>query len=133
MNIPDKIKQINQDIEAVKQEYINYIHDESIPLSERWETFLLAPSSMKEFSSFTPSFMSLPEDFIMYEGPYHMDKGETATTKRMVESIEEKIEEVKDENSFYEEHVIEAIKKVDIIALKEEILAMNLGSFCYDW
>jgi hypothetical protein len=133
MSIKDRIEKINQDIEMVKSDYLKFIHDESIPLSERWETFLLAPSAMKETSVYTPSFISLPEDFIMYEGPYHMDKGETTTTKRMIENIEEKIQEVKDEDSFYEEHVIEAIKKVDIIALKEEILAMNLDSFCYDW
>jgi hypothetical protein len=107
----------------LKPEFKRYIADQSIPLDTRWDFWLKAPVEMKETSPWIVHFACLPEDFLSYDGPFHMDKYQTLECSDMVENIVE----MKENPDEYDEAA------VDIAALKEEILSANLHAFTWDW
>ncbi len=119
----EQITQFNQQIATFKDIFTKYIAEKSIPLNERWNAFVTANDALKNPVTYGPNFDALPEDFIIYDGVIHMDRYQTMDTCDLVERIEE--------GQDCDEH--EAYHKVDINALKEEILADNVGSFTNDW
>lgn len=122
MNIGEKIKEIKAQLESLKIGFQKFIVDQSIPLDERWQAWVDAPADVKNHCSYVQYFQSLPEDFIMYDGPYHAERYGTIKMLNLVERIEEGIECEEDE-----------YMSINLNALKEEILSKNLASFDYDW
>lgn len=122
MNIVEKFKQIKAQLESLKIGFQKFIVDQSVPLDERWQAWVEAPSDIKNHCSYMEYFQSLPEDFIMYDGPYHAERYKTIKMLNLVEHIERGI------NCEEDEYV-----SIDLNALKEEILSKNLASFTYDW
>lgn len=118
-----QITQFNTQIAALKDIFATYVKDTRLPLSERWDAFATANDALKNHSTYGPSFDCLPDDFIMYGGSIDMDRYQTMGTYDLVEQIEEG-RDCDDHEDFH---------KVDVNALKEEILAANIGSFTYDW
>lgn len=118
----ETIVEFNKQIADLRVKFEAYIADQSIPLEDRWDAFVTAPQSLKDFDYYMPQFKSLPEDFIMYDGPIHMDRHQTMDTDDLVDNVQV----LKDCN-------YECYQGINIDALKEEILALNLGSFTYDW
>lgn len=116
MNIGEKIKEIKAQLEALKIGFQKFIVDQSIPLDERWQAWVDAPADVKNHKGWIEHFTNLPEDFIMYDGPYHAERYETVKMLNLVERIEEA-----------------EYMSIDLNALKEEILSKNLASFTYDW
>lgn len=133
MDVLENMQKIQETMKNAKVSFWSYITDKSVPLSERWDAFKLAPMEMKEHENYGPSFNSLPDDFIMYEGPTHMDRGETMNTVRMVSKIEESLIEIAEDDYFGADWHLDAFKQLNLDALKEEILLNNLGTFDYDW
>lgn len=122
----------NTDFPTLKKQFEAYIEDRSVPLDERWNAFVEASNKLKNTQSWVVHFDSLPEDFIMYEGPIHADRNQTIETSEMVDSVVDYQNLVEGEYYFGNSNHREAMK-VDVVQLKEEILASNLGSFQYDW
>lgn len=134
MKISEKFIDLQNKIQSIKEEYIKYITNKDIPLEERWSTFINAPQELKEHDTYGPKFKNIPNDFVMYEGPIHADRGYTINIKDMFEEIEEVLSEIKSGTyePIYKWH-IKSYEKLDVNALKEEILEKNIGSFDYDW
>lgn len=123
----EQIQEFNNHIAKFKDIFAKYIAEKSIPLDERWNAFVLAEHELKNHNTYVTTFKSLPEDFIMDDGPIQMERHETMDAVSLVERVEGVMEDNQDE---YSE---EALNAVTIISLKEELLALNLGSFTYDW
>lgn len=133
MTILEQMKNIQANLATMKPDFQKYIQDKTVSLEERWNVFVNTPAEMKNNKNYNPEFNSLPADFIMYEGPIHMERGETKTGVELVENIEESIQDIKDDIYFGKAYNQKELDKVDLDKLKEEILKMNLGKFRYDW
>lgn len=133
MKPSDKMKKFQNSLQDLKSEFETYISNLAIPIEERWETFINAPNDIKNHDHCGPSFQKLPDDFVMYEGPIHAERGNTIVITKMFETIEESIKSIKDESFFGSKWHIKAYKELNINELKEEILSKNCGSFDYDW
>lgn len=133
MKASDQMKKIQDQMKELKSNFELYIVNLSIPLEERWQTFINAPAEMKNHDHYGPSFKTLPNDFVMYEGPIHADRGETIKIKEMFETIEESLEDIKNDSYCGADWHLKCFKELDVNALKEEILTKNWGAFSYDW
>lgn len=49
------ISSITAESLAIKQEFVRFINDESVPLRERWDFFVNAPNTVKETSEYIPN------------------------------------------------------------------------------
>lgn len=133
MSILEQMEKIQNRFESIKPDFEKFIKNKEISLEDRWAVFVKAPTEMKTDCSYTPDFNNLPSDFIMYEGPVHMDRGETKTGIELVAEIEESLQDIKDDMYCGSSLNQKELEKVVLDNLKEEILEMNLGKFSYDW
>jgi hypothetical protein len=94
MNLKDQIEAYVASGITLKDALSVYVKDKSIPLQERWETFLAAPSDwLKEYSvcgfplnCLEPVFSSPFDDF-------HMDYGSQMTVRELFDDIEQKLDD----------------------------------------
>lgn len=112
-------------IVPVRWDFEEYIKDQDIPLTERWELFKWAPNWLKGTLS---NIIGMDEimgnrDLVMYEGPIHAERYQTMEFATIIESLEEN----------YEPGEVEAKYNVRIDDIKERILAANVATFVYDW
>lgn len=133
MTILENMQKLQSKLEEIKPNFSIYIQNKEIPLAERWAVFALAPAELKRHEHYGPTFRSLHGDFIMYEGPVHMERGQTMNTLDLVGSIEESLNELEDGSYYGAKWKQDLLDSVDLDALKEDILAQNLKSFNYDW
>lgn len=133
-SISEQMLHHKNQIASMKQDFEKYISDKSVPFEERWLTFINAPSELKNHENYGPNFSTMPNDFVMYDGPIHADRGHTINIKDMFQEIEDVLSEIKEGTyePIYNWH-IKSYNKLDVNALKEEILEKNIGSFDYDW
>jgi hypothetical protein len=111
---------------AIKNRFIEYIQDKTIPMENRWEVFLEAPSDWKNHESYIQHFdveKKLISREISWYDDFYIEKNETVHMENVIERLEEDLED-------FEKH---GWTKDLISELKEEILQTNLGSFNYDW
>lgn len=127
----DKIAALKLEIESLKTEFEVYIQDQNQPLADRWQTWLDAPSELKNQEGYITSITTLPNDWIMYDGRYHADKYQTVYLQNVVEQVEEILNSVNEWDSEAKEELNDF--GFTLVALKEEILQGNLESFDYDW
>lgn len=125
MNLKQKFDIYNSDTLSLKQELEQYITDRNIALEDRWDVWVDAPSALKNHESYIIHLKSLPEDFIMYEGEYPVERHQTVNTSDIIECIKE--------GSWDRVTGNPVPYNIDINAVKEEIISLNLGSFVYDW
>lgn len=137
MNIKEQIQAVNAEKLAVTQKYKNlkagfrsYITDKSIPVVERWEFFLNAPSELKDNKEYiwhpnskylkarVDRFSDIPEVYGRGKAIY----------------VNEFFEEVVWEGKIWMENVYDKkISEDDIKNALEEILSQNLEYFHFDW
>ena len=117
LNILQNVRVIKDVLAETKVYFEEYIKDTSIPLEERWEVWVEAPMALKGTDTCTSTFKGLPEGYIGCDLAFSVERYQTRSTLELVECVE-----CKDNNL-----------AIDIVALKEDILARNLGSFTYDW
>lgn len=132
-NVLENIQNIKAKLESIKPKFADYIADKSISLEERWAVFTLAEMSLKNHVCFGPSLSSLPSNFVMYEGPVHMDRGETKTTCELIDDILQIREDIEDDMCMLSDSAMRSVQELDLNSVKEEILQKNCGSFDYDW
>ncbi len=119
------VKAAETAVANVKPVIESYLKDTNIPLDRRWELFVSLPEYLKNHEPYIWRSEVLPEDFIMYDGDYSAERYQTVKTVDIVEHVfGGKWDWKNDVNINY---------NIDINALKEEILAINLGSFVCDW
>ncbi len=100
---------------VLKERFETWLKDKSIPVDERWDLWLRAPSEIKNHSSFIEHFKFRGEEISWYDDFYEQ-KGATVMLENVIESIAEDEEEIEPINN-----------------LKDQILERNLESFIYDW
>jgi hypothetical protein len=133
MTALENMQRLHDKLESIKPNFAVYIQNKDIPLEERWAIFALAPSELKTHEDYGPTFRSIHSDFIMYDGPVHMDRGQTMTTLDLIEDIESSLKDIEEDMYCGRKWAQDMLEAVDINALKEEIMAKNLHSFDYDW
>ncbi len=128
-HIANKINDLNCYIESFREEFTSFIQDKDIPLEKRWKVFADAPSDLKNHDTSLVRFNCLGQDDIGYEGRVcHLERYQTVTTNQLVENYMDYLFCRRDyslDTQLWE--------FPEIALLMEEILAMNLGSFTYDW
>lgn len=113
---------------TVKDDYLAYIQDTSIPVEERWKLFQQAPKVMKEHSRYilsrhNPGIQKLLESI---DGECSKDEFKNFDTVELVSDVfemdcwEEGEEVSEEEQELYKQAI-------------EELLRLNCGSFCYTW
>lgn len=110
---------------TVKDDYLAYIQDTSIPVEERWKLFEQAPKVMKEHSRYilsrhNPGIQKLLESL---DGEYSKDEFKNFDTVELVSDVFEMDcleEDEEEEQALYTQAI-------------EELLRLNCGSFCYTW
>lgn len=113
---------------TVKDDYLAYIQDTSIPVEERWKLFEQAPKVMKEHSRYilsrhNPGIQKLLESL---DGEHSKDEFKNFDTVELVSDVFEM------DCLEYGEEVSEEEKELYKQAI-EELLRLNCGSFCYTW
>ncbi len=111
---------------SLKNRYISYIQDKSIPMAERWEAFCEAPVDWKQQKSYVEHFHvenKLKNREISWYDDFYIEKNETVVMGNIIERLEEELEDFS--SNGWTKEIIEEFK--------EEILSKNLGSFDWDW
>ncbi len=111
---------------SLKQRFVEYIKDVSIPLESRWEAFLEAPMDWKYQQSYVIHFQverKLKGREISWYDDFYIEKKETVVMENIIERLEEDLDSFS-ENGW----TLELIQE-----FKEEILQKNIGSFDWDW
>lgn len=120
-DVKARLTALNAEIKKVAVDFAIYIADTTQPLEERWAIWIDAPASLKNTDEFNGNpFDWMPEDFVMYEGEFHVERGETVKLTRLLEVIEDRIEDGEEDGIFVDR-------------FKESVLAANLLSFVYNW
>ena len=145
MTALENMQRLQAKLESIKPNFAVYIQNKDIPLEERWAVFALAPAELKTHEDYGPTFRSIHSDFIMYDGPVHMDRGQTMTTLDLtdpddyepvyylIEDIESSLKDIEEDMYCGRKWAQDMLEAVDLNALKEEIMAKNIKSFNYDW
>lgn len=111
--------------ESTKNSFVEVIENKDIPLDVRWDLWVSAPSEMKERQRWIVHFKNLPDDLIGIDGPIWAERRETVYCADIIDRLLEENEYLRIDTDL--------ISKINIDALREEILEMNLECFDYDW
>lgn len=129
-DIQTKIRQMELNVASVKLHFEKAITDESIPLEVRWELFVNAPSYLKNTKFYMCSEWDeyFGEDYVMYDGPYHVERYSFVVAADVIENAEEN-------KAYYEDFpkIGNEWDYFDINEAKEKILVANLYGAKYDW
>ena len=130
--IESEIRDVQDRIATLKEDFARVIADTELPLEERWDLFVKAPDFLKEYKGWVEDFKAFPCEITWYDD-FNKERHETVDTVSIVESI---VEDVKYSGGDFEKSKLctrLGITPDVLVALKEEILSKNLGSFVYDW
>lgn len=116
---------------TLKDRYMKYIADPDIPIDDRWNLFLEAPSHFQYHKSWCEHFSSesmLPGGEISWYDDMYVERHETVDSASFIDTklpdyLTDSCDFDKDSNEF----------KLIIDSFKSEILSRNLGSFVFDW
>lgn len=102
-----------------------YVTDKSIPLQDRWETFLAAPSDwLNEQRVCGFPLDSMEQVFSSPYDDFHMDYGSQMSVSELFDDIDEKLANSSDQ--------FEGLTQELIDAGKEEAMEMMLGRWEYN-
>jgi hypothetical protein len=108
---------LNAAAAELKPAFVEYITDKSIDLEERWSFWVAAPKELKNEEPWVSDLEFGGEEISWYEEPMYIDgRGSTVLYVDVVEAYEGLEKPA--------EHITQ---------LKEDILAANGYSFCWDW
>lgn len=125
----DEIAQLGRELFA---DFSVYIADKSVPLMTRWNFFINAHDRLKGHESYIPDFQSDGMEYVrsqVFENGEH-NRGEVIYLRDImsrwveVDHLNFKSFEISYDEETCEEKLTEAM---------EEVLAMNIGSFDFDW
>lgn len=126
-DIQEKIRSLEFQVAKVKLEFERAITDTNTPLDVRWTVFMEAPGCLKNTSYSMCSEWDeyFCEDYVMYDGQYHVERHSFVNAAEVVIQAEE--------NRDFWEDMENPWNFFDIDAAKEKILAANLLGAKYDW
>lgn len=137
MNLKDEILSVNAEKDAVMQKYRglkpafrSYVNDKSIPVVERWDFFVNAPSELKNHqnSVWHPKSKYLQKELERCSGvPESYGRGKKI-------EVSEFFMDVVFKGKIWMENVYDKkFTEDDIKNALEEILGLNLEYFMFDW
>lgn len=118
----ERVNQYLADGQTIVPDWYKYITDKAIPLDDRWNTFVAAPTEWKR-EEHTLS-IPLPHAERVFNSPYddfHLEYGERKDIDSLIDDIREKVEDGEVE-----------FTEADIDICREFILKNKLGSWLYD-
>ncbi len=143
-SILNRVGYIQNDIDALKADFESVITNKTYSLVERWSLFREAPSYLKNNSSWIEHFYMEPDeqdyskrrdsDIISNR---EFNRSQVVDTVGLIDNYRESIVGKEYEDVYFE--ITSQIDNVGITEdtrlneIKEDILARNLGSFCFDW
>jgi hypothetical protein len=121
---------LNQEAAKIREDFENYITDQSIPLGERWDLFSQSPDELNNHMKYiikakSDGLISLLS--YRFDAPEVYGRGKRIDTKKLFDDIFED-EQLNYDTEYYDEESIKLNKEA-----MEEILSQNCGSFCLDW
>lgn len=129
----EEIQEFIEECARLKLELEAYITDSNIPLQQRWDTWLTAPSILKNIGSWVSSTDNIAE----YQARYREhERHSTVYMELELESIYiDGAEGVPDHVMIEESGEVEFLEKWNPkgIVFMESVLKNNLGEYCYDW
>lgn len=140
--VKDAVEQMRETVKAVKSDFEVFIVDKSIPLDERFDVWLSAPTELKNHQSWIVHFKCLHDDAVGYDGfVYNAERHETVQIDELFDCIKESYAEYLegepdgtcDWSLRWYKNKQKVFENFNLSDLKEEVLEMNLGSFEYDW
>lgn len=115
----------------LRDRYVAYISDTSVPLENRWELFCEAPHDFKNHNYWIVNFSAqatIPECNINWDD-FYFERHETIEMDNFVdEELLDCLECLIEDGELTEDGMASIVT-----AFKEEILQKNLGSFVFDW
>ena len=119
-----RVLQYLKEGETIKPDWTKFIVNKKIPLDERWEVFLAAPSewSIDQNSGDIP-IKCLSQIFDSPYDDFHMDRGSAMDMTELFEYLDQKLADGDPEK----------LTQKLIDKAKEEVMQANLGSWEYDW
>jgi hypothetical protein len=120
-------------VRVAKDNFKTVIKDKSIPLKERWELFVKAPTELREKDNWIQSFKALDEALgsqVSWYDDFNRERHETVYLLDIVSDLEYLIKDCELCSKRFEVFV----NKPELLdQYKEEILEKNIESFEYDW
>lgn len=127
-NLLAQLSQLHSTLDILKQQMALHLKDKSIPLDERWEIFKNLPKDCYTQDSYGPSFSNMG-DLVLYDGFIHAERYEVIDVIPMVQKIEDAKNNLSQQKPIFQKD----LQRIDIVQLKEEVLARMAGSFKFDW
>jgi hypothetical protein len=129
----EESRKLKERANQLRVDFKKIMSDKSIPLDDRWDMFIKAPSDLKGHQSYVWDSKILGRDFNWYTD-YSCERHQEVDLIEFVENLEEDfnaIAEGEDAAYMFTEKFEDTPEVVE--ALKEEILADNIASFTFDW
>jgi hypothetical protein len=121
------IADLKKNLNVVKQQFMKAIKDKSVPLEDRWNAWIDAPSFLKDFSQYTVKFECMGKNFSWYDDML-MSRNETVDMEDVVTDLDYYVDHQCDDNERY--FCCKLFRNRDLLdKLREEILARNLEYF----
>lgn len=117
MELMDRVEQFNYDREHLVGELIDFFKDTSVPLEERWGLFEKSSNLLPE-DFYTVYLPEIEKNDLNYYDDFYYDRYQTVDMLDLLEKIEDDSEK---------------FSKINVEALKEQILTSGYGSFKFDW
>jgi len=111
---------LNKVIELYKPSFEAYIKDKSVPIEDRWASFLTAPYSIKEHECYGTDLLLDGKDINWYDD-FGVERYQTVTADLILDWLYGRED---DDGAVISDTVIND--------MKEQILQKNLGGFEYD-
>ena len=133
--VRQKLEEVQDTINGAMAEFTQVIKDKSIPLGDRWDLFVGAPEGLRGSHSYIWHPRALAR---LGRGGHEWEPliwTERYMTVDLTELFDDFIDfhDDSDPGSFYTDDETTKITRDVLIALAEEILENNYGSFEFDW
>ena len=117
MELIERVERFNYDREYLVGELIDFFKDNSVSLEERWNLFKKSSNLLPEYF-YTVDLPEIEKNDLNYYDDFYYDRYQTVDMVDLLEKIED---------------YPEKFTKINVEALKEQILHSGYGSFKFDW
>ncbi len=132
-----RVEIINEKVESLRKDFEEFIKDTSRPLAERWKVFREANIALSNEYKHIPRFIK-DEVFKTNLKTSNYGRGEVINIVDLIDcdlhdtvELPAELRAKDDSDEELERECQEAVKALN--PLREEVLQINMKSFCYDW
>lgn len=131
-NLNELQKKVDEESSAMKADFQRLITDKTIPLVERWDFWISAPSSLKEDHDWLPQYGTLQNRYAKFycDAPEVYGRGRQVEWSEILDFVFAEDGTV-DACSNYKGVVV--FTQEEMTELLESILSDNVATFKFDW